>query len=84
MTPELAIDLDPDDLSDLGPIQWNVEPPEYFWLPSKDARPIRREATPPLGRPYYTGWAGPPPSFWGTALEEIEFRTGLGSVGGAF
>ena len=64
MTPELAIDLDPDDLSDVEPIQWHVEPPEYFWLPSREARPIRREATPPLGRPYYTGWAGSPPINW--------------------
>src|SRR5215472_16539927 len=69
MSPELEINLDPDDLSDLGPIQWDVEPPEYFWLPSKEAWPIRGEATPPLGRPYYTGWAGAPPSL---TLEEIE------------
>jgi hypothetical protein len=65
----LEINLDPDDLSNLGPIQWDVEPPEYFWLPSKEAWPIRGEATPPLGRPYYTGWAGVPPSL---TLEEIE------------
>jgi len=69
MSPELEINLDPDDLSNLGPIQWDVEPPEYFWLPSKEAWPIRGEATPPLGRPYYTGWAGAPPSL---TLEEIE------------
>jgi hypothetical protein len=25
-----------------------------------------------LGRPYYTGWAGQPPSFWITGLEEAE------------
>src|SRR5690348_9897888 len=37
MTPELAIDLDPDDPNDPGPIQWDVEPPEYFWLPSREA-----------------------------------------------
>ena len=72
MTPELAIHLDPDDPSDVGPIQWDVEPPEYFWLPSKEARPIRGEPAPPLGRPYYTGWAGAPPSFWSTGLEEAE------------
>jgi hypothetical protein len=72
MTPELALDLDPDDLSDLGPIQWDVEPPEYFWLPSKEARPIGGKAKPALGRPYYTGWAGAPPGLLSTALEEIE------------
>jgi hypothetical protein len=72
MIPELEINLDPDDQSDLGPIQWDVEPSEYFWLPSKETRPIRGEATPPLGRPYYTGWAGPPPSFWSTGLEGAE------------
>ena len=72
MIPELEINLDPDDSSDLGPIQWDVEPPECLWLPSKGAKPIRGEPTPPVGRAYYTGWAGPLPSFWGTPLEEVE------------
>jgi len=72
MIPETAINLNPDDPSDVGPIQWDVEPPDYFWLTSKEVRPIRGKPVPPLGRPYYTGWAGPPPSFWSTGLEEAE------------
>lgn len=51
----------PDDVSVLGPVVWEIEPPDFFWLPRASVSPIRGQPTPELGRAYYTGWRGPPP-----------------------
>lgn len=52
---------EPEDLGVLGPVQWTIEPPDFFWLPKASVAPIAGQMTPPLGRAYYTGWRGPSP-----------------------
>ena len=54
----------------LGPIEWTVDPPDFFWCDEATARaPVlpadhrnAEQYTPGLGRAYYTGWYGPTPS----------------------
>ena len=58
MSPDLMHPALPDDL---GPIQWTVEPPEFFWMPETTVTPIAGQYTPEIGRAYYTGWWGPTP-----------------------
>jgi hypothetical protein len=64
-TPDMLLDLGPmGDLvpmDDLGPIQWTVEPPNFFWVPEATVAPIVGQYTPEIGRAYYTGWRGPTP-----------------------
>jgi hypothetical protein len=50
-----------DDECMLGPLQWTIEPPEFFWQPSSSFAPNRGQYTPALGHAYYTGWQGPIP-----------------------
>jgi hypothetical protein len=69
MTPDLS--LEPDD--HLGPIQWAVDPPDFFWLPRADLDPIPGQYTPELGNAYYTGWRGAQPSIEDNLRE---FKTG--------
>jgi len=52
---------EPEDVSVLGPVNWTIEPPDFFWLPKASVAPIAGQMTPPLGRAYYTGWRGPSP-----------------------
>jgi hypothetical protein len=51
----------PEDELILGPVQWEIEPPEYFWLPKNSVNAIAGQHIPELGRAYYTGWRGPTP-----------------------
>ena len=58
MSPDL---MHPALRDDLGPIQWTVEPPDFFWVPATTVTPIAGQYTPEIGRAYYTGWWGPTP-----------------------
>jgi len=48
----------------LDPVQWLIEPPEFFWAErSIFSPPHDGTFTPELGRAWYTGWQGEPPDF---------------------
>ena len=55
-TPDMMLIAD-----DMGPVQWNVEPPDFLWVPEASVAPIPGQYTPEIGRAYYTGWKGPTP-----------------------
>ena len=62
----------------LDPVQWTVEPPEFFWAERNTLmQPQDGTFTPELGRVWYTGWQGEPPDF--DHLID-DFRTTLKSV----
>lgn len=58
----------PEDEDLLGPLQWSITPPSYFWLPRTSVEPKGRVWTPAIGSAIYTGWVGPSPV---SSVEEI-------------
>jgi hypothetical protein len=43
--------------SALGAVQWDITPPEFFWLDRSLVTPVSRQ-TPPLGQVWLNGWHG--------------------------
>jgi hypothetical protein len=65
-TPDMMLMAD-----DMGPVQWNVEPPDFLWVSEASVAPIPGQYTPEIGRAYYTGWKGPTPPYE-QSLKDLE------------
>jgi hypothetical protein len=65
-----------DAVSGLGPIQWAVKPPDFFWDDRRTFTPIPSMFTPPLGRAWYTGFNGEPLNFDSKPDEHTSLQIG--------
>jgi hypothetical protein len=45
-------------LQDMGEVQWEITPPEFFWVPKREVMPVPGQQTPDLGKAWYTGFRG--------------------------
>jgi hypothetical protein len=52
----------PDD--ELGPVQWQVQPPSVIWADRDLFSDWQREGTPDLGKVWFCPWRGPPPALF--------------------
>jgi hypothetical protein len=63
-------------LTPLGPVQWMIEPPEFFWAERSTFMPPQdRTFTPELGRAWYTGWQGGEPPDFGRLYDDFTTTT---------
>lgn len=50
--------MTPDDEDVIGPIMWQIDPPQFVWQPQTSLRREPGQITPELGQIWYTGWQG--------------------------